>query len=273
MISPDAVASAEGHDAVAPEQAGVQSIETGMQLLAALADLTFAGPPPMLKTLAAAADLAPAKAHRYMVSFLRTELVERDGSSGRYRLGPLARRIGIASIRSVDVVRTASARLADISADLQHSVALAVWGARGPTVVWVQDFVRPITINTRVGEILPLLTSATGRVFGAYLTGDAAREVLNAELAVASAGCTDPVKVFAEVRKHGVGWTTGGLNATVNALSAPIFDFSGGIVAALSTLGPADLFDAAPNGALARRLKAAAGGISLELGYRPQAAP
>lgn len=259
----------EGLDAGAPEQAGVQSIETGMQLLAALADLTYAGPPPMLKTLAAAADLAPAKAHRYLVSFLRTELVERDGASGRYRLGPLARRIGIASIRGLDVVRTASARLADISAALQHSVALAVWGAQGPTVVWVQDFVRPITINTRVGEVLPLLTSATGRVFGAYLTADARRAVLDVELAEAGAGGLDPDQVFAQVRAHGVGWTTGGLNATVNALSAPIFDFGDGIVAALSTLGPADLFDATPTGPLARRLKAAAADISLALGHQP----
>jgi DNA-binding IclR family transcriptional regulator len=259
------------------DQVGVQSIETGMALLGALATLTYSGAPPMLKTLAAAAGLAPAKAHRYLVSFLRTELVERDASSGRYRLGPLARHIGIASIRSLDVVRVASAQLQQISAELQHSVALAVWTPRGATVVWVEDFPRPITINTRVGEVLPLLTSATGRVFGAWLPAGQTAELAERELAQlrefpranAPIRMDDAERLFAETRRAGVGWTAGGLNPTINALSAPVFDFRRRIVAAASSLGAADMFDAAPDGTLATALKVATARISTSLGYHP----
>jgi DNA-binding IclR family transcriptional regulator len=248
-----------------------------MALLSALAALTFSGPPPMLKTLAAAAGLAPAKAHRYLVSFLRTELVERDASTGRYRLGPLARHIGIASIRSLDVIRLTTAQLPRISAELGYSVALAIWTHRGATVIWVEDFPRPITINTRVGEILPLLTSATGRVFGAWLPETQTNELVEQELASlrefprpnAPIRKEDVERLFSEVRAAGVGWTTGGLNPTVNALSAPVFDFRGVIVAALSTLGPSDTFDASPDGELAGRLKAAAARLSQALAYRP----
>jgi DNA-binding IclR family transcriptional regulator len=246
-----------------------------MRLLAALAQLTYEGPPPMLKTLAAKADLAPAKAHRYLVSFLRSEVVERDAASGRYRLGPLARHIGIAAIRGLDVVRVASARMSDICADLQQSVALAVWGAQGPTIVWVEDYRRPITINTRVGEVLPLLTSATGRVYAAHLPEAMTHDLIEHELARArEAPGSDALmrrgqveRLLAEVRAAGVGWTTGGLNPTVNALSAPIFDYRGGIVAALSTLGPTDIFDASPDGLLAERLKQFAMQISSALGF------
>lgn len=246
-----------------------------MRLLGALATLTVAGPPPMLKTLAAAAGLAPAKAHRYLVSFIRTDLVERDNSTGRYRMGPLARHIGIASIRGMDVIRTASAFLPEILEEVQHSLALSVWGTNGTTVVWVEDYPRPIMINTRVGELLPLLTSATGRVFGAWLPRTQTEGMIDQELRTMRElprpndirRREDVDRLFEQVRRAGVGWTIGGVNQTVNALSAPIFDFRGGIVAALSSLGPSNLFDALPEGDLAARIRTAASRISVALGY------
>lgn len=248
-----------------------------MQLLGALADLTYGGAPPMLKTLAAAAGLVPAKAHRYLVSFVRSGLVERDINNGRYRLGPLARHIGIASIRGLEVVRTTSPQLSNIGERLEHSVALCVWGARGASVVWVEDYSRPITINTRIGEVLPTLTSATGRVFAAFLPRDQTEEVIARERADARRDTTLPSKAEFEqcldrVRAAGVGWTMGGLNPTVNALSAPIFDYRGRTVAALSALGPAELFDATPDGPLANMVKAAAGELSALMGHRESAA-
>jgi DNA-binding IclR family transcriptional regulator len=258
----------------------VQSIETGMDLLGALASLMFDGPPPMLKTLAAAAGLAPAKAHRYLVSFLRSELVERDSETGRYRLGPAARHIGMAAIRSIDVIRTASAILPDILEDVQHSVALAVWGPKGATVVWVEDYPRPITISIRVGEVLPLLTSATGRVFGTWLPSAQTDSMIDQELrAIRELPRPNAVirhrnavkELFEKVRIAGVGWTAGEVNPGINALSAPIFDYRGSIVAALSTLGPPGIFEPSPEGEVAIRLRAAAARISANLGYRGEA--
>jgi len=256
----------------------VQSIETGMTLLSALATLTFDRPQPMLKTIAAAAGVAPAKAHRYLVSFLRSGLVERDSGTGRYRLGPLARHIGIAAIRGMDVIRTANPFLPDILEEVQHSLALAVWGARGATVVWVEDCPRPITISTRIGEILSLLTSATGRVFGAWLPGSQTDVMIDQELRFLRESRRpstirsreDVLRLFEQVRAAGVGWTVGEVNPGINALSAPIFDYRGGIVAALSSLGAPDLFDASPDGELASRLRAAAARISAALGYQTE---
>ncbi len=260
------------------DQVGVQSIETGMRLLAALAELTFDGPPPMLKDLAARAKLQPAKAHRYLVSFSRTELVERDIATGRYRLGQVARRIGIAAIRSLDVVRQTSAKLPEICAELKHSAALAIWTHSGPTVVWVEEVRRPITISTRVGEVLPLLASATGRVFGAWLPRTQTEELLKREIAANRklgedgliTKMADADQLFASVRAAGIGWTSGGLNKTVNALSTPIFDYRGAIVAAIAILGPADQFDVDVKGPLARTLLKAAGELSTTLGYKPE---
>jgi DNA-binding IclR family transcriptional regulator len=267
-------AKAPASDQDTGDQVGVQSVETGIELLLALASLANDAPPPMLKTIAAAAGIPPAKAHRYLVSFTRTDMVERDAATGRYRLGASARMIGVAAIRGSDFVRAASRRLPQLCEDTRHSAALAVWGERGPTIVWVEEVRRPITISTRVGEILPLLASATGRVFGAYLPAYQTQALLGREVAgdppappESRPRKEDAEKLFAEVKRHGVGWTRGGLNATVNALAAPVFDYRSALVGAIALLGPAASFDPDPAGATAAMLRKAAADVSQTLGH------
>ena len=75
-------------------QRGIQSIEVGGQLLRALA---HQGRPMALKDLAAAAGMAAAKAHPYLVSFGKIGLVKQDRASGRYGLGSLALQLGLMS--------------------------------------------------------------------------------------------------------------------------------------------------------------------------------
>ena len=64
---------ATGSDRV---QRGIQSIEVGGQLLRAM---VHHGRPMALKDLAREADMTPAKAHPYMVSFGRLGLIEQRG--------------------------------------------------------------------------------------------------------------------------------------------------------------------------------------------------
>ncbi len=80
-----------GSDEEEENGGGVQSVDTALRVLSALVEM---GPPLMLKTVAERADMPPPKAHRYLVSFCRGGLAERDPASGGYRLGPLAVRLG-----------------------------------------------------------------------------------------------------------------------------------------------------------------------------------
>ena len=64
------------------ESGGVQAVETGMRLIESLIEL---GPIPMLKTIAEHAGMPPPKAHRYLTSYCRSGLVERNPSTGGYQ--------------------------------------------------------------------------------------------------------------------------------------------------------------------------------------------
>lgn len=250
-----------------------------MRLMSTIVEHAFDNPPPMLKDLATSAGMSPAKAHRYIVSLVRSQLVERDVATGRYKLGPMARLMGLRAIQGIDVVRLASPRLPVFCGELGFSVALAIWAYEGPTIIAVEEARRPITISTRVGEVMPILNSATGLVFGAWmpraLTQDHIRRDLSSRRSPAGvAGSKVSIdRLLDDVRQAGIGVTEGGLNPTVNALSAPVFDHRGVLVAALSVLGPANELEVSPDGPVAAALREYAAALSAELGYTPLIAP
>jgi DNA-binding IclR family transcriptional regulator len=255
------------------EPGGVQSLETGMRVLTSFMELD---PLPMLKEIAAKSGMPPAKAHRYLASFCRSGYVERDAETGRYRLGSLALRLGLNAMNGLDIVRVARPLLGEARDALGHSVLLAIWGSRGPTVVQMEQTRSPISVTTRVGLVLPLLSSSTGRVFATWLPRAETHELLAQELARAARSRPPGVPttaaqaeaLFQEVRKHGIARVMGQLNPGVSALSAPVLDHSGQIVAVISTLGPAGSVDTAWNGPLAKKLREKAGALSNLLGYR-----
>src|SRR4029079_4027580 len=109
------------------EQRGIGSVEVGGALLRVL---TEAEGPMMLRDLAASAGMTAAKAHPYMVSFMRLGLVEQDGASGRYELGPLALQMGLASMRRLNPVRIATEAIVELVLRTNKTVALRRWRSR-----------------------------------------------------------------------------------------------------------------------------------------------
>ena len=83
---------------------GVQSVDVGGRLLNALCEYRY---PVRLKELAAASDMPPAKAHRYITSLVRIGLAVQDERTGLYSLGPLALRLGLIAIERNDIVSKA----------------------------------------------------------------------------------------------------------------------------------------------------------------------
>jgi len=266
-------------------QRGIQSIEVGGQLLRAL---VHHGRPMALKDLAREADMTPAKAHPYMVSFGRLGLIEQDRASGHYLLGPLALQLGLISLQQADPVHIATPLLSPLAQQIGHTVALAVWGARGATIVRTAESPSPVHVNMRHGTVFSLTNTASGRIFAAYLDADAVRQLLEEERQRqkprkgAAAGPAAPAggmpavqplpswsdfeRQLKEVREHGISRSDGEVIKGVSAMAAPVFDHTGAIVLAVTAIGPAGVFDTAWDGELSRALKACAGAVSQRLG-------
>ena len=111
----------------------------------------------------------PPRRTPYLVSFGKLGLVEQDAATSRYELGPLALQLGLTCLRRLNPVRLGTHAATDLAEQLHQTVALAVWGNAGPTIVHIEESSHPIHINMRTGTVMSLFKTATGRVFAAYL--------------------------------------------------------------------------------------------------------
>jgi len=147
-------------------QRGIQSVEVGGRLLQALTDR----PASMtLKDLAAAAELPASRAHPYLVSFGKLGLVEQDPQTGRYALGPMALQMGLSCLHQSDPIKAATPVAEALARRIDQTVVIAVWANFGPTVVRLIEGSQPLHVNMRVGTVMSILGTATGRAFAAAM--------------------------------------------------------------------------------------------------------
>ncbi len=259
------------HPAEEKERRGIQSIEVGGKILVALAD---AKAPMTLKQLAEAAEMTPAKAHPYLVSYGNLGLVTQDPVSGRYGLGALALRMGLACLRQLNPVRLAMSAAVTLGQRIHQTVALSVWGSGGPTVIHLEESSHPIHMNLRAGTLMSMST-ATGMVFGAYMPAKTIQTFVAHSMRPDNythvvGDCVDWQDLqagFQEVREHGMARVVGRPIPGVSAFAAPVFDHDGNVALVVTTLGPTGGFDSDWNSENARILRETANEISAGLGF------
>lgn len=214
---------------------GIQSIEVGGQLLQAL---LRAGRPLPLKDLALSAGMAPAKAHPYLVSFGRLGLVSQQ-IDGRYGLGAMALQLGLISLQQHDPVRLASRELEPLASASGCTVALALWGNAGPTVVRVAEAPSPVHVTLRHGTVLNLEQTATGQVLAAYRPMAEVQLLWEAQQPAASDARRNAWQArLAQVRADGFAFSDAGLLPGVGALALPGRDADGKADWALVAVAP-----------------------------------
>lgn len=248
---------------------GIQSVEVAATVLSAFME---AGYPVPLKEVARRAGMHPGKIHRYLVSLTRAGLIEQDPQNGNYGIGPMAISLGLTGLRNADVVRYASDALPALRDEVDETAYLSMWGPTGPVIVRLEEASKPVFMNIRVGSIVPVLTSAAGRIFAAYLPAGQTRPLIAAERKSAGAGRekyapSEVESLLAAVRQRRLARVTGDLVPGVNAIAAPIFDHKGRAAAAIGALGRSQDLDAAWQGKVAQSVSRVAAEISKRLGY------
>jgi DNA-binding IclR family transcriptional regulator len=256
-------------------QIGIDSIETGMQLL--LAFVKLGGRTHQLKVLAQAAAMPPSKAHRYLVSLIRMGFVDRDAVTGYYRLGPKSIELGASAVHAMDAISLATELLVELRDELNLSIVLSVWGSQAPVILRVEEAENLITVSYRVGKSLPLLASAAGLLYSALLPRHVIEPLLQAELLLGSKrrhrnghlirSMSDADKLLTDVRARGIARIAGDITPGINAVAAPIFDNRGYPAAVITAVGPAGSFDYGWSETVATTLHKRTGELSRKLGF------
>jgi flavin reductase (DIM6/NTAB) family NADH-FMN oxidoreductase RutF len=229
----------------------------------------------------------------HVVFLGQVDRIERTGrqplvfGGGRYLvaqphdLGEAASGAG-ANIARLKAVRLATRALAELSDELDETLGLGVWGNKGPTIVRWEEASEPVSDNLRTGLVLPVLTSATGLAFAAWLPRETTAPFVEAERAhdTAARGL-DPAEVeqqLAQIRATGIVRLVGTdafadlYGTSISAASVPVFDASGAMVLALTTIGSTQRLDLSESGRLVAGLRQCAATLSQRLGARSAAA-
>ncbi len=259
---------------MASKQRSIGAIQTGQRLLDAFVAI---GRPAMLRELAQWANLTPAQAHAYLVSYRHVGLVEQDAQSGHYRLGPFALSLGLARLRTHDPLLMTSQAIVTLSRTQASMVSLSVWGSYGPTIIQVQEGPSQLHVNVKAGAVFSICGTATGRVFAAFLPDDLVAERVAAEMAEKGAqriGAPSSMEVLRQhtkfVRECGYAPIDGQPIPGVNALAAPVRDYTGQVQCVVTMIGAAGMMDTRRGGERAEALLTFVARLSADLGYAPE---
>lgn len=223
---------------------GLKSLDTALGVLAYMSTLEG---PKALSEIARGVNMPPSKVHRYLASFVAAGLVRQKGRSGHYDLGPAAMQLGLAAMTRHDFVNSAADGLADLSLETGMTVLLSVWANQGATVVRWERGTSPTDTSMGLGSTLPLLTSATGRVFLAWGPPRAIAPVRDAQLrrlarqprlsldaVPTQVGITELVT---RIRARGFASVEGRFVPGLVAAAAPVLDWQGEVQAAITLVG------------------------------------
>jgi DNA-binding IclR family transcriptional regulator len=252
-------------------QQGVQGVEIGLRIAFHLAE---ARRPLSLSDIAKVAGLAPSKVHRYLVSLGRAGIIEQNSSTNRYDLGRGALVLGLAALNRLDVYRLADQAIQEIYDEIGVGVSAMIWGNNGPTVIRRIEPLDRVMVTTRIGTVISVVSSASGRLFAAFLPSHIVDPKIDAEFAggrqFTSMGQpisrNDFKAIVEKARKDRFAVVRGDFLKGFDAIAAPVFGHDGQIVLTISIVAAEGTIDFSPEGRPIRALQAAASTLSSRLG-------
>ncbi|QCP52515.1 IclR family transcriptional regulator [Trinickia violacea] len=265
----------------AKPQRGINSLDTTGELLVALVG---SGERLSLRDLSAAANMPPAKAFPHLVSLLKIGLLSRD-DNGYFEAGPLALELGLIAMQRLSPTREAEPEIMELASATALSVAMAVLGPLGPTVVRLEESSTPQHVSLRVGTVMSLVNTAIGRTYAAHVSAEvlaplfaqdglrlagAARGEIFEDAAANQGELLAPLRQrFAQIRADGIDTALSKPVPGIDSLAAPVFDHTGDICLVIALMGSAGSFDCDPHGEPANRLRDAVQRLSRRLGWWP----
>jgi flavin reductase (DIM6/NTAB) family NADH-FMN oxidoreductase RutF/DNA-binding IclR family transcriptional regulator len=179
-------------------------------------------------------------------------------------------------LRQVKAVSLASAMLPEIAQQVgNRTVGLAVWGNRGPTIIRWEASSSPVSSYLQAGAVVSFTRSATGVVFAAFCDRELTQAGVEAEfegsgnmrseIQAAFSGRLEEARALGLSRDIGTSPSSRHLVLT-NAFSAPVFDATGTLVAALTVIDKAERLGTEVDGECPKALGEAARRLSDKLG-------
>jgi len=196
------------------------------------------------------------------------------GAPIRYRLGMRLFQLGSQFADRLDLVREAQDAAGQVALACDETVHVAILDGTDVVYIAKVDSTHPVRMVSAVGRRLPAHCTAVGKMLLAGLSTEAfdARYPRGSTLsAMTPRSITSVAKLrqhLAGVRESGVSYDDCESNEAVGCVSAPIYDHTGRMVAAMSISVPKIRWSKARRTEWTKLVRSGAAGLSDRLGHR-----
>ncbi len=245
----------------------VQSVSRAANLMKVMAGK---GRPMGLSDLAAAIGISkPATYH--LLRTLELEGFVAKGPDALYQLDWGLYELGSAVIRSVNLTQVARGHLDRLADATGEAVLLSILDDRSVLYLDRGQSADSFVMVANVGRRSPLHTNASGKVLLAFQPPDVIADVLSRplEAKTPSTVCNPQVLAGQLTRARAEGFATCWQEQEIGlcSVACPIFDYTGGVCAAIAIAGPTERIDDAAVPRLVEAARSEALAISQKLGW------
>ncbi|MDQ7842637.1 MAG: IclR family transcriptional regulator [Armatimonadota bacterium] len=221
---------------------------------------------------ASALRLSKSTTSRVLATLAAEEFVQKDQSTGRYRLGVRAYEAGLAYLSGLNLREAAMPILEEVAFALRETVYLGILGDRA--AIYIDKILSPLAlrVDSYIGLAIPLHATALGKVLLAWQP----EEYINSFIASGPrpftrrtiTGAATLRRELRTVRQRGYAVDLEEYEDGLHCIAFPIRDHRGAVAGAYSVSGPAVRLTRQTMHAHLPRLKNAALEISARLGFR-----
>ena len=248
-------------------------MKTVRNAMAVLTAFTMDRPEMALAELSARVGIDKVIVHRLLRTLKEARMVEQDSDTRHYRLGPAVGDLAAVRRALLRPIEHAVDRLLPVHEKLNETIHLAQLEGGFVVVTFVAMCTQELRTVMEVGERLPIYCTGPGLLYLAY--GD--ESFRNAQLSGrmrkrATNTVTNRAEIEAMlpgIRETGIAMVDSTFSDGSKALSAPVLDGAGRMIAAVSVLGPSFRLQGADESRAEAAIRAAALQISKRHGYRP----
>lgn len=209
--------------------------------------------------------LAKSTTTRLLATLEGNKFVERDASTGRYRLGRELYFLGHAAGRSIELREVAKETMIRLRDQIKETINLYVREGEHRVCIQQYESLQSVKHMVQIGQKLPLTVGASGKVLLAYQPKKLVDDVMEKQVMVKSK--VELLSELSQIAAEKYAESIEEREKGTSAAAAPVFDIHGEVIAALSISGPASRFNPREVPDLKTILVASALEISSQLGY------
>jgi len=216
--------------------------------------------------------LYPSTIHRILDTLKYWGYVEQDPKSQKYRLGLKLLELGMAKLHKMDLVKEATPYLKELVKLCNETVHLGVREEEEVLYLAKEESSQTIRMISYVGKRSPLHCTALGKVLLAHLSTEERKKTLGEKVLrrLTENTITDEEeleKELGKVREQGFALDREENEKDVRCIAAPIRNYQGKVIAAISISSPIFRIDKNTQNSLKEALIETSKKISMRLGH------